>query len=322
VGETVFLGSCNGVFRALDRRTGQVRWATKVGPDSEKYFFHGDPLASADLVVVGADGAQAGNVHAFDRSTGRQRWTYAAGRGVMGAIAAVGRKAYAIGSDGRLLSLDLDKGGLRWTFPLKGSTWESPAVAGSRVYAGSNDGTLYALNADTGRVEWQTPLGARVTTTVGVATPDLYVGTADGTMHRVDMRAGGVLSSNKVHASLKPGGSPVRIGDSLLVLLADEGADYRELVSLDLSLERVRWRQAPSKSWSTARRFFPWRQMVVVGTASGDVVGYCAADGTKAWSQTLGGTIRAIGGAEDTLYVGTVEGSLHAVRPAASCDTK
>lgn len=296
-----------------------VRWAAHVGPDSGKYFFHGDPLITEDLIVVGADGTQ-GNVHAFDRVDGRQRWTYAAGRGVAATISALGRKAYAVSAEGQLLCLDLDTGELRWTFPLKGSPWEGPAVAAHRVFAGSSDGFLYALDAETGRIEWQVNLGAPITTSVGSGVPDLYAGTADGIMYRVDARNGAVLSSRKLDANLLPGGSPVLMGDALFVLLQDKGADYRAVISLDLSLDGVRWRQTASNRWSTAGRLFAWGNMVVLGTPSGEVVAYCAADGTMAWSHTVGGTIRSIGGSEDTLYIGTVEGILYAVRPLISCN--
>jgi hypothetical protein len=37
-GDSLFVGSCNGVFRRLDTTTGDVRWETNVGGNASKYF--------------------------------------------------------------------------------------------------------------------------------------------------------------------------------------------------------------------------------------------------------------------------------------------
>ena len=316
----MFIGSCNGIFRALERATGRVRWATPVAPDSGKYFFHGDPLITPDVVVIGSDPA-TGGVHAFERSTGRQRWKYAAGHGVAGAIAGLGRLAYAIRLDGQLLALDIDSGAIKWSFPIDVWGWLGPAAAAGRVFVGGRDGSLYALNAETGRVEWRTHLSGPISTSVRASETGLYVGTGDGVVFRVDARDGTVLASRKVDEKLRPRSDLVPSGDSLLVLLADEQEAYQALVSIDLALTGIRWREAARGPWSTTR-VFVWGETAVVGTPSGEVVGYCVADGRRAWSRTISGTVRAIGGAEDALYVSTTEGGLYALGPVGSCSAK
>lgn len=268
-------------------------------------------------MVVGADAASGGGIHAFDRSTGRQRWIYAAGRGVPGAISGVGQSGYAISSEGQVLAVDLGSGALRWSFPLDVWGWLSPAVAAQRVFVGGGDGVLYALNADTGRVEWRSSLGSPIRTSVIAAATGLYVGTNDGTIFQVDPQDGTIQASHKVDAKLGPRDLAVTNG-SLLVLLADEAEDYRALVSIDLKLSGVRWREMASTRWSTSRVLVSGR-MAVLGSPTGEVVAYCVADGTKAWSRLVVGTVRVIGASEDALYVGTTQGSLYAVAPGGSC---
>ena len=57
VGNSVFVGSCNGIVRAIEIASGRVHWSTGLSPpEVEKYFFHGDPTAIDGLIVLGADG--------------------------------------------------------------------------------------------------------------------------------------------------------------------------------------------------------------------------------------------------------------------------
>jgi len=63
------------MIRALDKKTGQVKWDYDIRKDGEQSQFHGDPLITDDLVVIGTDGT-LGHVYAFGRTTGAVRWKY------------------------------------------------------------------------------------------------------------------------------------------------------------------------------------------------------------------------------------------------------
>jgi outer membrane protein assembly factor BamB len=102
------------------------------------------------------------------------------------------------------------------------------------------------------------------------------------------------------------------------VLLTDKGEDVRAVVALDRSLNGLRWRVTAPDRWTTTR-VFATPSTVVMGTPTGEVTAYCAADGTRAWSHTIKGTVRSIAGADDVLYVGTVEGILYAIPLPAAC---
>ena len=73
MGDLLYQGSCTGVFYALDRRTGEVRWAHDTAPDGEPASFHGDPLVSGDLILTGADAPNLGHLYAFELETGAVR---------------------------------------------------------------------------------------------------------------------------------------------------------------------------------------------------------------------------------------------------------
>jgi outer membrane protein assembly factor BamB len=321
VGELVIVGSCNGIVRALDLNSGRVRWENKVSPDPEQYFFHSDPIVGGDVIVVAADRATGANIHAFDVSTGKELWRHPAGRGVNGPLAGVNNRVYAANLEGKLLSLDIRSGALAWSVPFKVPGWEGAAVAGDRVFAGTVDGWLHALNAESGREHWRVNLDAPVTTTITAAAEDVYVGTANGSIHRVDAQRGAIGHSLKLDANLIPRSVPVRTATSLLVLLTDQGADFRALVAIDPALEHVTWRVAPTKTWSTSR-VFVWGDVILLGTASGDVTAYCTDTGAAVWARTVKGSVRSIGGSGDVLLVGTRPGDLYAMRAPRSCDRK
>jgi glucose dehydrogenase len=285
-----------------------------------QYFFHGDPYVAGDVIVAGADRPTGASIHAFDRSTGKELWRYAAGRGVNGPIAGSSTHAYAITIEGRLLSLAVNAGTVSWEVPFKGPAFEGPAVA-DRVLAGTVDGVLYGLNAQTGREEWRRDLGSAVTTTPLASPGDVYVGTADGSLHRIDARNGAVLAARKLDATLEPASVPFRTANALLVLLTDQAADYRALVSVDPALQGVQWQVTAEKSWSTSR-VFVWGDVIVLGTASGDVVAYCKDTGARSWTRSVKGPVRSVGGAADTLLVGTRTGGLYALKAPRTCDAK
>lgn len=317
------MGSCNGLFRSLDAHTGKVRWETNVRGKAPQYFFHGDVFIARDRIVASTDvdastGETAG-VHAFDRNSGRELWKHSAERGVKGAVIGAGSRVFVYSIAGELVALDIDSGKPAWTYPLKAPVWDSPAVVGTRVFGGSTDGSVSAIDIETGRLQWQRTLGAPVNTSVRATDADVYAGTADGTLHRLSAASGEVRSSLKIDPALKPMSAPLLSAGAVLVLLADEQADYRAIVSVDPALDRINWRQAAPDKWTTSR-VFESQGAVWLGDPSGGVTAYCAADGKPAWSHKLANApIRSIGGSDEILYVGTPRGTLYAVRQPHPC---
>ena len=317
VGDQLFSGSCNGMFHALDRLTGQVRWETDLRPkgDTSMYAFHGDPLITEKLVIVGANGfdAAAGGIYALDRLTGSILWTYPAGRGVDSAVVGLGRNAYAATHEGKLICLDVDSGHLRWSFPVD-VAGGGPTVIDGRVIAGSLDGNVYALDGRTGKVVWRKALDAAITTSVTAHGSDLYLGTLTGWIYRLRAKDGAVVSSLQMDSV--PCGMPLRVKESLLVFLADMQANYHSLVCLDLSLKLERWRQkAPRPSNWAQSRIPVWGDCVVVGTSAGEVIAFSLRDGSQSWQQALKGHVRSIGDSGDAIYVSTTEGIIYAFIP-------
>lgn len=308
MGELLVVGSCNGIIRALDKKSGQVRWSYDIRKDGEQTEFHGDPLVTEKLLIVGTDG-KMGHVYAFDRLTGAVRWKYRVEwRGLASDVVRSRDSIYAVTLGDELLCLDLERGELKWTFrssaPPKLSYWtSSPTVRGDRVYFGGVDGIAYAVNAQSGKLIWKSDLGARVSTSIASNGHDIYLGTANRHLYRLDADSGKVLADFPVDA--EPRWRLVVDSDSLLVFLGPQ-----ILASFDLSLE-ARWSAKASPNWTSARPFV-WRDEVLAGDGR-ELVAFRARDGTRVWSHQLPGTIRAISVSDNVFYVGTLKGPVFAL---------
>lgn len=311
MGDLLVVGSCNGRIRALDKITGKVKWEYDITKDGDQRQFHGDPLITDELVMIGTDGS-LGHVYAFDRSTGVVRWKYRVNeRGVASDIVRLGDSIYAVTLGNELLSLDLKSGNPNWTFHGVYSgqdclTCSSPAAANDRVYFGGLDGFAYALNAKSGKLIWKRDLNARVATSAAIQGSDLYFGTAKRHLYRLNADSGEVLGDTETQAA--PNGRLVLVENSLLAFLGDD-----IFASFDLDLKKVRWSSEASKQWTSARPYL-WHDVVLAGNRR-ELVAFRASDGARQWSHEFPETIRGIGTAPDVLYVGTLAGPVFAYAP-------
>jgi len=294
--------------RALDKKTGRVKWAYDTQRDGEELSFHGDPLITNELLLIGSDG-RSGHMYALDRSTGVLRWKYdVAERGVASDVVRLGQNVYAVTLSDELLCLDLETGKPRWTFHsgFNGHDFHwtsSPAVKGDRIYFGGLDGIVYALDAQTGKPVWKKDLGARVTTSIALKDNSLYVGTAQRRIYRLDSSSGEVLGN--IATESEPRWTIVVAGESILVFLGEE-----VLASLDLSLKKILWRAEASKEWTSARPYL-WRDAVLAGNRR-ELVALRLTDGVREWSHQFPEVVRGIGISDEVLYVGSLKGPIFA----------
>ncbi len=264
VGDLLVVSSCNGMIRALDKKTGQLKWDYDIRKDGEQSQFHGDPLVTDELVIIGTDG-KIGHVYAFDRLTGAVRWKYRVNDwGVVSDVLRLKNNVYAVTLGDELVCLNLEDGKVKWTFHSGYSNqtqnfhWTStPAVLNDHIYFGGLDGIVYALDANSGKQIWKRDLGGRVTTSVAAHEHDLYVGTSKRHIYRLNSDSGDVLSDFPTDS--EPRWSLVLVDDSLVVFLGDE-----VLASIDLSLKKVRWSAEASKEWTSARPYL-WHGAVLAG---------------------------------------------------------
>lgn len=303
-------------MHGVDKASGRAVWTYDARQDGGRPEFHGLPAITPELLVMASDDRRPdgiGHVYAFERAMGRLRWKHRTGNGSGGDLLRDGSRVYAVTLGGELICLDLSTGDRRWQVPgapvADGWITTGPVAASGRMVFGSADG-VRAVDASSGTVAWWRKTEAPVTTGLAVGGGDLFFGTSEGRVHRLDARTGAVRGERRLEA--RPVRQPLVVGRSL-VLFAWQGSTTVQ--SLDVSLARPSWSRAASgEGWSSARPVL-WREHIVVGTDGGEVAGLRPSDGTTAWSVTLSGSIAGIGFDRNTVYVGTVKGTVYAWRP-------
>lgn len=266
-----------------------------------------------------------GHLYAFERATGKVRWKYKLttgvpnGRGVPSHIVGSGSNVYGVAFGDELLCFDMKTGRLNWSFQSEFSRDEfqwanSPAVAAGKVFFGGVDGNVYALDAQTGKAVWKRKIGSRISTHLIIADKHLYLGAVDNNIYRLNLESGSVVSSFTVSAT--PVGSITHTGNSLIAFLNPKGGagGAETLLCLDLALTKARWSQTIQGDWSLTR-VHVHRGDVLAGSEAGEVAAYRLTDGAKHWSHIFKGVIRSIGGSDDVLYIGTLNGMVYAFLP-------
>jgi outer membrane protein assembly factor BamB len=177
---------------AMNRRSGRVRWAKRLGAASES-----SPLVVGERVFMGA---QDGSVYALSARSGRILWRYRAGGPVKGALAYSRGRLYLGDYGGSVTALRPRSGRVVWRAGGYGQIYATPAVAFGRVYIGSKSGSVYALSASSGRRLWSRSTGGYVYAAPAVGAvpgmrPAVFIGSYSGRFMALDARSGGVLWS-------------------------------------------------------------------------------------------------------------------------------
>ncbi|MCI0697104.1 PQQ-like beta-propeller repeat protein [candidate division KSB1 bacterium] len=343
--DLLYVGSCSGIFYALDKNTGSVKWSYDITKDGRQTSFHGDMLITEELVIIGTDGRSLeggiGHLCAFERKAGKVRWKYFAGRGVTTDVLRLGDRIFAVTQNDELICLNVQNGQRDWAFA---STYagnqpdlgHSPALAGDQIFFGGRDGIVYALAANTGKLLWKRKLDGALSASLRTFENHVYAGVAGGRIYALNTKTGAIERNFSVENN--PVGKFTPAQNCLFIFLNRSGVPGAadDLICLEPSTQKVCWRQSanpasqvikpavanltvatgnqcknPESAWSSTSPYV-WRDYVLAGSNRGEVLGYRIADGKPAWSHKLGGTIRSFGSSERLIYVGTVEGTIYA----------
>jgi outer membrane protein assembly factor BamB len=227
VGEDVVVHGMDGVVRLLDRRSGRLRFAVRIG----------SPVESSPVVRDRIDyfGAWNGNVYALDLRTRRFRWIFRGGYKITSSAALAGRTLYIGDYGGRLLAIAPGSGRLRWSGGVNGRIYGTPAVWGGRVFVPSSDGGSLTAFTTGGRFAWRVHTGSYVYSSPAVWAGRVFFGSYNGRLYCVSAWSG------RVGWSVQTGG-PVSAAPSVVGGVVYAGSFAHRIVGADARSGRVLFR--------------------------------------------------------------------------------
>lgn len=191
VGASVYVGDWNGRVWALRRRTGKVRWVTRL----RKQVKGGVAISGGKLFV----GDYSGHLYALSATTGKVQWQAKVqprfgrtGTFYATPTAAYGR-VYIGATDGKVYSFGASSGKLRWSQSTGGYVYSSTAVWRDRVYAGSYSKRFYSFDAATGKVLWSFQANGQISGSPTVVAGRVYFATLKRRTYALDAKTGRML---------------------------------------------------------------------------------------------------------------------------------
>jgi outer membrane protein assembly factor BamB len=188
---SVFIGDWSGRVYAFAKRTGKLRWATKLhGQVKGAVAVSGNRVYAADY---------SSHVYALSLRSGKILWQAKAqprlghaGNFYSTPAVAYGR-VYIGATDGKVYSFGATTGKLRWSQSTGGFVYASPAVWRDRVFAGSYSGRFFAFDAATGAIEWQFKANGPISGSATVLAGRVYFATLKRTTYALDAKTGKLL---------------------------------------------------------------------------------------------------------------------------------
>jgi outer membrane protein assembly factor BamB len=320
VGDGLVFGSTAGTFHMISRKDGSLKWKYDARADAPEAAFHHEPLVADDLVLAATAGEGRGHVYAFDLATGQVRWKHELGAdadghgGADGEVVRHGDSAYVVGLNSQLICLDLKTGRKNWEVgPVEPHI--VPAAGPAFLYVAVDATRVQGLDPLTGSAAWDADLEATVTTSLMAQGDELFAGTSPFRMVRLDGKTGAILS--RIALQGKPVGNPAAAAGVVSVFLrpAQETGDAAQMIIvLDTGLQRLLWGRKAPEEWTSLHPQV-WGGLILAGDRGGELIAYSPSDGVKRWSSKIDQGIGAIGMSDDTLYLGTLQGSVYALTP-------
>ena len=156
-GSRVYVGDYSSHVYALSLRNGKILWQAKAQPR----FGHAGNFYATPAVAYGRVyiGATDGKVYSFGASTGKLRWSQSTGGYVYSSAAVWRDRVFAGSYSGRFFCFDAATGRILWQFKANGPISGSPTVIAGRVYFATLKRRTYALDATSGGAVWTYPDG-------------------------------------------------------------------------------------------------------------------------------------------------------------------
>ena len=147
---TLFFGSCDKNFYAIDADTGRLKWK----------FTAGDIIMSSAVACNGAVyfGSYDNNLYALDAKNGEIKWKYRTGDKIFDSPVIAEDRIYFGSADKSFYCLDAATGRVLWKFITGQPIISEIGIVSNMVIFSSFDGHVYALHRENGSLLWKVRL--------------------------------------------------------------------------------------------------------------------------------------------------------------------
>jgi outer membrane protein assembly factor BamB len=226
-GNIVALRTVDGRLRGFSTRDGAELWAVEQTLPALTLRGHTSPHIAGQFVVTGFDN---GRIGVYQAGTGDPVWELPiatpTGRNeldrlvdISSAVQVVGNDVYAVGYQGRAVSVDLNTGLVLWEREM--SSFSGLDVDLTRVYVTNDVGGVVALNRRDATSIWsQDALRLRDVTAPTRFRNSVVVGDLEGYLHWLDLDDGGFVARARA-GSARISSAPIVVGNSIVVQSED-----------------------------------------------------------------------------------------------------
>ena len=227
-GELVLIGDEYGVFQAVDRATGKLRW---------KYETQAEIICSAAIVknriIFGSYDA---TLYCLEMD-GSEAWKRETGDRINGSPAIAGNITFVTGCDQHLRAINIDSGKEEFDLELGHFMIASPAVDKYMLYVGTHESDFLALNLETQEVVWRFKDETRefpIHSSAALTDDRIIFGGQDKLLHCLERKTGKELWNFATRGQVNS--SPVVVGGNRIFVGSNDGYVYE--IGLDDGKQR------------------------------------------------------------------------------------
>jgi len=260
-GDSIYLGDEEGVFHAIERKTGKGRWKLATGGEiySSAAVFEGRVIF----------GSYDNRLYCLNEKDGSLAWKYETQGYVHCAPAVVDGVTFIAGCDEHLRVIDVKTGEQKLEIPLETYLIASPAIMGDHLYVGTYASEVVAVDWKKKNVTWRYSADESehpFHSSAAVTDRLVVVGGRDKLVHAIDRATGRKAWTFSTRARIDS--SPVVVGDRVFI-----GSGDGNLYGLGLADGKELWKFNAGKAISAGPAV--GENVMVVGSESRDGKVYC-----------------------------------------------
>jgi outer membrane protein assembly factor BamB len=259
--DTIYIGDEDGVFHAINRATGKVRWTAKSGAEIVS-----SASCYQDKVLFGS---HDNNLYCLNTADGKQAWKFETQGPVNCTPAIVGNRTFVTGCDEHLRVINIDSGKEEIDIHLATYLIASPAVVNETLYVGTYASEVVAIDWQAKKKLWAFKDDERefpYHSCAAVTADRIIVGGRDKRLHCLDRKTGKQIWFKDTKG--KVDSSPVVVGNRVFV-----GSEDGNLYGLNVDDGKEIWKFNAGKSISASPAVA--EGCLIIGTETSDGFVYC-----------------------------------------------